>query len=90
MKYRTSNSIATILRLLGFVACLNFSGCALLNVLDGDDDSDSQDTVETETAEKLYKEAHASLFSKQDFTTAIEKFELLEARYPFGKYAQQA
>ena len=90
MKYRTSSSIATILRLLGFVACLNFSGCALLNVLDGDDDSDSQDAVETETAEKLYKEAHASLFSKQDFTTAIEKFELLEARYPFGKYAQQA
>lgn len=62
----------------------------MLNVLDGDDDSDSQDAVETETAEKLYKEAHASLFSKQDFTTAIEKFELLEARYPFGKYAQQA
>ena len=90
-KYTFLNSTAFILRLLAIAVCLNLSGCALLNVLDRKGGNEEDPEIdETETAEKLYKEAHASLFAKQDFTTAIEKFELLEARYPFGKYAQQA
>lgn len=41
------------------------------------------------SAEILYKEGKASLDSG-DFKAAIDKFETLEARYPFGHYAQQA
>ena len=40
-------------------------------------------------AEKMYKEAKASLRAG-DYQTAIEYFENLQTRYPFGKYAQQA
>ena len=50
-------------------------------------------TAEDETAgwsaQKLYTEARAAL-SATDYETAIKYYELLEARYPFGKYAQQA
>ncbi len=41
------------------------------------------------SAQKLYGEAKNSL-NKRDYETAIEYYEKLEARYPFGKYAQQA
>ena len=93
MKNCTPRSTLFILRLLVLAACLNLSGCAMLNVFNDKDDNENGDGLEItegETAEKLYKEANVLLFGKQDFTAAIEKFELLEARYPFGKYAQQA
>lgn len=41
------------------------------------------------TAFSLYREAKASL-EKGDYETAIQRLESLEARFPFGKYAQQA
>ena len=41
------------------------------------------------SAQKLYTEAKASLTSG-DYEQAIRYFGLLEARYPFGRYAQQA
>ena len=41
------------------------------------------------TAGALYEEAKAAL-SQEDYETAIQKLESLEARFPFGKYAQQA
>ncbi len=41
------------------------------------------------SAQKLYTEAKASLTSG-DYEQAIKYFRLLEARYPFGRYAQQA
>lgn len=40
-------------------------------------------------ADKMYKEAKASL-KAGDYQTAIEYFENLQTRYPFGNYAQQA
>ncbi len=40
-------------------------------------------------AEKMYKEAKSAL-KAGDYQTAIEFFENLQTRYPFGKYAQQA
>ncbi len=50
-------------------------------------------TAEDETAgwsaQKLYAEARASL-NGGDYETAIKYYEFLEARYPFGRYAQQA
>lgn len=45
--------------------------------------------IEKGSAELLYKEGKASL-KAGDFKTAINKFESLEARYPFGHYSQQA
>jgi len=41
------------------------------------------------TAAALYEEAKSAL-SQEDYETAIQKLETLEARFPFGKYAQQA
>jgi len=44
---------------------------------------------ESATAEQLYRSAKRSL-GQGDFLTAIETFEALGARYPFGSYTQQA
>lgn len=41
------------------------------------------------TGAALYEEAKSAL-SQEDYETAIQKLESLEARFPFGKYAQQA
>jgi outer membrane protein assembly factor BamD len=41
------------------------------------------------SAERFFNEASSAL-SGGDYETAINFFEKLEARYPFGKYAQQA
>jgi outer membrane protein assembly factor BamD len=41
------------------------------------------------SAEQLYREAHDALLSG-NYTRAIKLFESLEARYPYGRYAQQA
>lgn len=41
------------------------------------------------SAEKLYQEANDALNSKS-YSTAIDYYTSLEARYPFGHYAQQA
>lgn len=41
------------------------------------------------TVEKLYGSARAHLDSK-NYLTAIERFEILESRFPFGKYATQS
>ncbi len=41
------------------------------------------------SAEKLYRSARSEM-EKENYLTAIEKYETLESRYPFGKYATQA
>ncbi|MDH5257309.1 MAG: outer membrane protein assembly factor BamD [Gammaproteobacteria bacterium] len=41
------------------------------------------------TAGALYEEAKSAL-AQEDYETAIQKLESLEARFPFGKFAQQA
>ncbi len=41
------------------------------------------------SAEKLYRSAKLEM-TKENYQTAIERYELLESRYPFGKYATQA
>lgn len=41
------------------------------------------------SAQRFYKEATTALDSK-DYATAIKYFELLETRYPYGTYAEQA
>lgn len=44
---------------------------------------------ESWTVERVYAEAKAAL-NVNDYRTAIEFYEQLEARFPFGQYAQQA
>ena len=48
-----------------------------------------RDETASWTAEKLYSEAHDAMTS-QNYTRATKLFETLEARFPYGRYAQQA
>ena len=41
------------------------------------------------SADQLYREAHDALL-QGNYTRATKLFESLEARYPYGRYAQQA
>ncbi len=67
------------LRLIPLLAVLFTLGCATT----ADDESSKL------SANDLYKKAKEAMASA-DFETAIDTFEKLEARFPFGKYAQQA
>ena len=71
--------VTKLLALIGLLFAL--AGCALL--------PDQIDKTKNWSAERLYSEAKDALDSG-DYTTAIKYFETLEARYPFGRYAQQA
>lgn len=68
-----------VLLLAGVLALL--SGCSTT----GEDEED----FKSWPAEKLYKEATREM-KAGDYELAIEYFETLEARYPFGKLAEQA
>lgn len=57
------------------------SGCA--------SSPDEEYDISKWSAEKLFKEAKAAL-EAGDYETAIESYETLEAKYPFGRYAEQA
>jgi outer membrane protein assembly factor BamD len=68
-------------RLLIILLILVAGGCSYF--------SDKEDPSETWTAERLYAEAKGALDSGY-YTKAIEYYEKLETRFPFGIYAQQA
>jgi outer membrane protein assembly factor BamD len=57
------------------------NGCSLL--------PDQIDETRDWSAQRLYSEAHDALGEK-NYERAIDLFEKLESRYPFGRYAQQA
>lgn len=57
------------------------AGCSLL--------PEVQDETRGWSAQKLYAEAKAAL-GEGDYEKAIKYYETLEARYPYGRYAQQA
>ncbi len=63
------------------LAAVALAGCAFFQ--------QAEDQTAGWSAQKLYSEARAAL-SATDYETAIKYYEFLEARYPFGKYAQQA
>ena len=67
------------LRLIPLLAALITLGCA----------TTTEDELAKLSANELYKRAKDAL-AASDFETAINTFEKLEARFPFGKYAQQA
>lgn len=63
------------------------SGCAFFGSGNKANDEDQQ---EGESRDKtLYDEAQLNL-QNGDYTSAIERLELLEAHFPFGRYAEQA
>lgn len=66
---------------LCLVLALVVTGCSLL--------PEQIDETKDWSAERLYSEAKDSL-NGGDYQQAIHYYELLEARYPFGRYAQQA
>lgn len=70
-------SLASLLLVLALLA----SGCGLL--------PDEKDETLGWSANKLYGEAKAAM-SDGAYDRAVKYFEKLEARYPFGRYAQQA
>lgn len=60
---------------------LGLSGCGLL--------PEVQDETAGWSAQRLYSEAKENL-NEGDYERAIKLYETLEARYPYGRYAQQA
>src|SRR5574340_1466007 len=71
-------------RVLGCVllaATLTLGGCGLLPAV--------KDETAGWSAQKLYSEAKDNL-NDGNYERAVKLFETLEARYPFGRYAQQA
>jgi outer membrane protein assembly factor BamD len=69
------------LRLVACLAFLAIAGCSLL--------PDVVDETTNLNAEQLYKLAHDALV-EGNYTRAIKMYETLEARFPYGRYAQQA
>lgn len=66
---------------LAVVAALALGGCAWL--------AESQDETAGWSAQRLYSEAKEAM-SEREYPKAIKYLEKLEARYPYGRYAQQA
>jgi len=65
----------------GILLVLLTTGCGLL--------PEQIDETKDWSANKFYSEAKAAL-TEGDYETAIKHFETLQARYPYGRYAQQA
>jgi len=76
--YKLKSLLAVAISLL---FTLQLIGCATT------DEESFEDADKTAAA--LYEEAKSAL-AQEDYETTIQKLESLEARFPFGKYAQQA
>lgn len=72
---------AVVGRLLALAMLLAIAGCNLL--------PETKDETSGWNADRLYSEAHGALV-EGNYTRAIKLFETLEARFPYGRYAQQA
>ena len=69
---------------VAFMFALLLSGCAWLESL-----KSQEDETAGWSAQRLYTEAKNAM-NEGNWATAVKYFEKLEARYPFGRYAQQA
>jgi outer membrane protein assembly factor BamD len=78
---RTLTRLASLL-LIAFLTGMAVSGCSFFS-------GKEYDQTESWSASKLYAEA-ASEMDSGSYRKAIELYEKLEARYPFGRYAMQA
>ena len=77
----SQGSLPTLRIVLALLWLASVSGCALL--------PDENDETKDWSASKLYSEAKSAL-SDGSYDQAIKYYEKLDARYPFGRYAQQA
>ena len=66
---------------LGALIALMAAGCSLLPAV--------KDETAGWSAEKIYTTAHGAM-QDGNYTRAVKLFDTLEARYPYGHYAQQA
>ena len=75
--------LATGLRaaMLACAVALVLAGCGLL--------PDVKDETANWSADRLYQEAHSAMV-QGNYIRATKLFDQLEARYPYGRYAQQA
>ncbi len=71
------------LRSLALLTALLVAGCGLFG------GGKEIDPTKDWSVSKLYSEAR-SLLMERNYTDAIKMYEKLEARYPYGRYAQQA
>ena len=69
------------------VALALLGGCAWMPFIGGDDE-DGEEELDT-TEHILYESAQSSLRSG-NYRAGVEKLQRLEARFPFGRYAEQA
>jgi outer membrane protein assembly factor BamD len=81
VRFRPVTRFGAFARMLACVAMLAFAGCSLL--------PDVVDETTNLNAEGMYKLAHDALVDG-NYTRAIKLYETLEARFPYGRYAQQA
>jgi len=73
-----------MLRSVAFVLAVSLAGCAWFDKL-----SKEEDETAGWSAQRLYSEAKTAM-DEGSWASAVKYFEKLEARYPFGRYAQQA
>ncbi len=78
---RATSRPGFVARLAGWIVILAFGGCGLL--------PDVVDETTNLNAEGLYKLAHDAMI-EGNYTRATKLFETLEARFPYGRFAQQA
>jgi len=72
--------LTAITLLLLLTSCSSFSNLA---------SQKKADPTKGYSANKLFQEAHAALTGR-DYAKAIKKYEVLQARYPLGRFAQQS
>ncbi len=70
------------------VLTASFAGCSWMPFIGGKDKDFEEEDVNA-TEQKLYRTAQRSLRAS-NYDRAIEALERLEARFPFGRYAEQA
>lgn len=75
--------------LLLLICLLSISACSTIKGIFGDDEDEEPSISEDISARQLYQKANGEMRGNR-FADAIESYTLLESRYPFGRYAQQA
>ena len=68
--------------------CLDLTACSYIPWF-GDDEEQEPEISEDISAQRLYQKANGEMIGNR-YADAIDSYKLLESRYPFGRYAQQA
>jgi TolA-binding protein len=86
LRIRHMRSVATIMKALALAGALAFASLSLTGC--GSDPVEKDETINW-SPQRIYTEAKESM-GEGAYDRAIKLFEKLEARYPYGRYAQQA